>query len=322
VRSGRMRPVFLAALCLLLQACATTATDPALELKQTEFLKGAKREAFERAEPVLRGLRAGQPMDKTELRWSANEILSNTGKLIGVVAWGDGWIPSLSGGVTGALSKFGALAGRDDRVIYGQHVYGFVWGDMNVVPRYVVTTEAELCDRADYERLDAGHAGNIGQINGEDGAPLYFKNLHIAGVRETDFPAPPASSTVHLAELTSSGYRRSYLSVEQFRAVEPQLEQLTPGTPLLDVVRSLGGVLVSPYGGEQVVIMGMKGFLNVSSRYRWVRLRPDGLFAVWPFGYLDGEREIPKVAVLFKNGSLFKVVPYDSREELEKQFGP
>jgi hypothetical protein len=320
VGSGRMMPVLLVGVCALLTACTTTAADPALELRQTEFLKGANHDAFARVEPTLRGLRAGEPMDETGLRWSANEILSDTGKLIGVIAWGDGWIPSLSGGVTGALSKFGALSGRDGRVIYGQHVYGFVWGGMNVAPQYVVTTEADLCAREEYDRLSAGHAGNIGRIDGEDGALFYFKNLHIAGVHATGFPAPPASSAVHFAALRSSSYRRSYLSAEQFQAVEPQLTQLKPGTPLLDVVRSLGGVLVSTYGGEQVVIMGMKGFLNVSSRYRWVRLRPDGLFTVWPFGYLDGEREIPKVDVLFKNGSLFKVVPYGTREELEKQF--
>jgi hypothetical protein len=316
-----MRPVLLAGLCLLLQACATTATDPALELKQTEFLKGAKREAFERVEPVLRGLRAGQPMDETGLRWSTNEILSNRGTLIGVVAWGDGWIPSLSGGVTGALMKFGALAGRDGRMIYGQHVYGFVWGGMNVAPKYVVTTEADLCDQAEYDRLTAAHAGNFGRIEGEDGAPLYFKHLRIAAVRATGFPNPPSLSPLTLERMTSSSYRRFYLDRKSFQAVEPMLAALKPGTPMLEVVRSLGGVLVSTYGGEQIVIMGMKGFLNVSSGFRWTQLQPNGLFAVWPFGYLDGKREIPKVAVLFKNGSLFKIVPYGTREELEQQFG-
>lgn len=318
--SGRVSPVLLMGVCLLLPACATTTADPALELKQTEFLKGANREAFERAEPALHRLRAGQPMDDTELRWSVNEILSNTGKLIGVIAWGDGWIPSLSGGVTGALSKFGALTGRAGRVIYGQHVYGFVWGGMNLAPQYVVTTEAELCERGEYDRLSVGHAGNIGQIEGEDGAPLYFTNLRIAGVGTAGFPAPPAPSTVHFAALTSSSYRQSYLSAEQFRAVEPQLAQLKPGTPFLEVIRSLGGMLVSSYGGEHFVIMGMKGFLNVSQEYRWSRLTPEGLFAVWPFGYLEGEREVPKLAVLLKNGMLFKVVPYGSREELERRF--
>jgi hypothetical protein len=316
-----MRPLLLVGLCWLLPACATTAPDPALELKQTEFLKGAKREAFERVEPVLRGLHAGQPMDGTGLRWSVNEILSNTGKPIGVIAWGDGWIPSLSGGVMGALTKFGALSGRDGRVIYGQHVYGYVWGGMNVAPQYVVTTEAELCERPEYDRLSAGHAGNIGRIDREDGEPLYFMNLRIADVRAADFPAPPASSAVRFAALTSPSYRRSYLSAEQFQSVEPQLRQLRPGTPLLEVVRSLGGVLVSSYGGEQVVIKGMKGFLNVSPRNRWSRFTSQGLFAIWPFGYLDGNREVPRLAVLFKNGTLFKVVPYGSREELEKQFG-
>jgi hypothetical protein len=316
-----MRPVLHVGLCLLLPACATTATDPALELKQTEFLKGAKREAFERAEPVLRGLHAGQPMDETGLRWSVNEILSNRGALIGVIAWGDGWIPSLSGGVPGALMKFGALAGRDGRVIYGQHVYGFVWGGMNVVPKYIVTTEAELCDQAEYDRLAATHVGNIGRLDGEGGAPLYFEHLRIAAVRATGFPDPPTSSPLTLERVTSSSYHRSYLGQNSFQAVEPMLAALKPGTPMLEVVHSLGGVLVSTYGGEQIVIMGMKGFLNVSSRYRWVRFRPDGFFAVWPFGYLDGDREIPKVAVLFKNGSLFKVVPYGTREELEQQFG-
>jgi len=314
-------PALLAGLCLLLPACATTTPDPALELKQTEFLKGANREAFERVEPTLRQLRAGQPMDDTALRWSANEILSNTGTLIGVIAWGDGWIPSLSGGVTGALTKFGTLSGRAGNVIYGQHVYGFVRGGMNVVPKYVVTTQAELCEREEYDRLSAGHAANIGRIDGEEGAKLYFKNLRIAGVRATDFPEPPESSPLHLEQLTSSTYRRAYLGPEQFQSVEPQLLQLKPGTPLLEVVRSLGGVLVSTYGGEQVVMMGMKGFLNVTRRHRWSRLTPEGLFAVWPFGYLEGEREVPKLAVLFKNGALFKVVPYGSREELEKQFG-
>jgi hypothetical protein len=313
--------MLLAACGLLLSACATTPqADPALELRQTEFLKGANRNAFERVEPTLRGLRAGQPMDETGLRWSANEVVSNTGKPIGMIVWGDGWIPALSGGVTGALSKFGAVSGRDGDVIYGQHVYGFVWGGMDVMPKYVVTTEAELCGQEEFDRLSAAHARNIGRLEVADNGQIYFKNLRIAGVRETDFPEPSAIAPLHLEQLTSSTYRRFYLSPESFHATEPQLKQLAPGMPMLEVVRSLGGVLVSAYGGERIVFMGMRGFLNVSSRYQWARWRADGLFDVWPFGYLEGRREVPKLAVLFKNGSVVKVVPYSARAELEKQF--
>ncbi|HTP41744.1 MAG TPA: hypothetical protein VML36_04935 [Nitrospiria bacterium] len=319
--AARAQGLLLAIISLLPVSCATAPpADPALELRQTEFLKGANREAFERVEPTLRRLQAGQPMDESGLRWSANEVVTNTGKPIGMIVWGDGWIPALSGGISGALSKFGALSGRDGDIIYGQHAYGFVWGGMDVMPKYVVTTEAELCRREDYDRLSAGHTGNIGRLEGEDNTPIYFKNLRIAGVRETDFPEPSAISPLHLEQLTSSAYRRFYLGPESFHAIEPQLRGLTPGTPMLEVVRSLGGVPVSAYGGEQIVFMGMRGFLNVSSRYQWSRWRADGLFAVWPFGYLDGGREVPKLAVLFRNGLVLKVVPYGSRAELERQF--
>jgi len=321
--AGRGQGPLLATLSLLLASCATAPpADPALELRQTEFLKGANREAFERIEPTLRRLRAGQPMEDTGLRWSANEVVSNTGQPIGVIVWGDGWLPALSGGVTGALSKFGALSGLAGDVIYGQHVYGYVWGGMNLAPKYVVATEADLCGREEYDRLSEEHARNIGQVEGDDRAPLYFKNLRIESVRDTGFPEQPISSPLHLGQLTSSDYRRAYLAAEEFHAVEPQLAALKRGTPMLEVVRSLGGVLISTYGGERVVIMGMKGLLNDSSRYQWSRMTRDGLFVVWPFGYLDGEREVPKLALVFRNGTVFKVVPYGTREELEKHFVP
>jgi len=52
----------------------------------------------------------------------------------------------------------------------------------------------------------------------------------------------------------------------------------------------------------------------------WVKLTPNGFFVVMRFGYIEDNKEVPKLALIFKNNKVHKLVPHASREELQRYF--
>jgi hypothetical protein len=44
------------------------------------------------------------------------------------------------------------------------------------------------------------------------------------------------------------------------------------------------------------------------------------VFTVWAFGYVEAGKEVPRLALIFRNAEVFHVVPYGTRQELEKRF--
>lgn len=74
---------------------------------------------------------------------------------------------------------------------------------------------------------------------------------------------------------------------------------------------------MASYGGEMIVLY-MPGLLNYKGEFRWAEMRRDGLFVIWPFGYVERDKEIPKLALIFKNGKVYKIIPYESKEALKQ----
>jgi hypothetical protein len=52
----------------------------------------------------------------------------------------------------------------------------------------------------------------------------------------------------------------------------------------------------------------------------WTRLTPGGHFSVLRFGYLQDNQEVPRLALIFRNGRVHKVVPHGTQEELQRHF--
>jgi hypothetical protein len=60
----------------------------------------------------------------------------------------------------------------------------------------------------------------------------------------------------------------------------------------------------------------MDGLLKYTGENIISKPTPDGIYIVWPFGYVEDGKEVPKMAVIIRNGQLQKVVPYSSKQAI------
>ena len=52
----------------------------------------------------------------------------------------------------------------------------------------------------------------------------------------------------------------------------------------------------------------------------WSEINEHGVFTVWAIGYVENDKEIPKKALIFKNGEFVRIAPYGSKDDLRKQY--
>jgi hypothetical protein len=76
------------------------------------------------------------------------------------------------------------------------------------------------------------------------------------------------------------------------------------------MVHQLGGFFSTENSGQAYVIF-MKGFANSYGDPRWQLATESDIYEVWPFGYLEEGKEVMKLSVIFRNGKLQRIVPYE-----------
>lgn len=303
---------------IIISGCASAQKRTVMDVKREVILRAAAQEAFKQAEPLLLKLKPGDLVDETGLTWPVHNI-NQADKIIGQVTYSNGWIECMSGGVSQAFYKFGALYGRSRQTVYGMHVFGYVTDDFNIVPRYLLKTQATIIRPSEYDRLEKSKTPNIGWTwTPGKNTKTYLKSIKVKEVQALDFtePAPALGEGINI-----DSYINSYLTPDKFREAKKELKQLEKGFGLMEVIKALGGALVMKPTGEDFMVLNIKGFLNLTDEYRgWSKSTPDGVFTVWGFGYAEGGEEIAKLALIFRNAEVFKVVPYGTRKELEKYF--
>ena len=312
----------LVVLSLLSSGCASLHRRTVADVKREAFVRSTSKEAFKRAEPLLLKLKPGDAVNSTGLKWSLRRI-TQRGNVVGVVASSDGWIAAMSGRYSQTFYKFGSFYGRSGDVAYGKHVFGYVWRKNNLTPQYLLKTQAVIISDHEYEQLYTRKAENIGWTwtPGKKNTKTYLKDIKVMDVQRLDFAAPKIAETRAGGSINVDGYIKNYLTPEKFQEAKQKMKQFSRGMGSMDVVTSLGGFYVMSSTGEDFSLWGMKGFLIITNEYReWHKVDPAGVFMVWGFGYVEGKKEIPKLALIFKNGEVLKVVPYAPREELEKHF--
>jgi hypothetical protein len=296
--------------------CATT--DSVMAFKEREIGPTLTRQSFERIEPVLRNIHPGQTMDSTGLVWSVREIQSGN-KLVGLIASADGWAGSLSGNIAGAFSKLGEPVGLGKKQLYGQHLYGYIIEPALFVPRYALQTISTVIDEKEFETLSKSRASGIGWIYapGEGKKKIYFKDLKVFQVKEL-YKSEEASAGLQKGESVSPSEADSFFSKARYERVATKIGTLSPGLDIFSVIKSLNGSFVVQFGGASHILF-MDGFLKYTGENIISNTTPDGIYVVWPFGYVESGKEVPKMAIIFKNGLLQKVVPYSSKQAIMDQ---
>ncbi len=287
-----------------------------LKAKQEGTEKTLTKEAFQRVEPVLKGLRADQSIHTTKLEWPVFPIKEGK-KVVGLLAISDGWAGDLSGNVVGAISGLGAPFAIVDGAVYGQHVYGYVVQAGIFIPRYVVQIKAVIIGSSEYEALKAKKTPNIGwSYRPGEQEKIFFKDAAIAQVKEIG-TGEEKYSAVSLGSPTSTSRVVGLYSREKYDKISPLLAKLSPGIDTLDAVKTLNGIIVANHGGVEFTFF-IDGFLNYKGEYRLTKTTANGVYSVWPFGYVEDGKEVPKMALIFKNGLLKEVAPYTSRSQIEE----
>lgn len=291
-------------------------------------LESTSKEAFKRAEPYLLSLKVGNPFNSLASNRSFYKI-SKRGEQENIICVADGWIERLSGGYRGGLYNFGRPYARSDNTVYGAHVYGYLWGNATLIPRYQVITQAKIVTDLNFEQLKNKEKEiDIGWLPGSGNEAIPFKNLIVKEVRLLDFTEPDLSGT-HIESLATSDMSdKAYLKFlfnvksktpEIFQKTEEKLKQIRKGSEEWEVIKLLNGRYVTPNFGKNYILI-MDSFLNYKGDYKLYKMTSKGIFNVWPFGYMEGETETPKLVLIFKNGRVLKLVPYTSKAELEKYF--
>lgn len=310
--------IFLTMILLTLIHAGCATTNPVMTLKEREIGQTLTRQSFEKVEPVLRNLRPNQTMDSTGLAWPVHDIKSGN-KRVGLLASADGWVGSLSGDIAGAFSKLGEPFSLEKKQLYGVHIYGYIIEPALLFPRYALQTVATVIDEEEYAALtktrEKGTSWTFAP--GEGKKKLYFKDLRVFQVKEL-YRSAETPGPLQKGGSVSSSDAASFFSKERYERAAAKISSLSPGVDIFSVIKSMNGSFVAQYGGASHILF-MDGFLKYTGENIISNTTPDGIYVVWPFGYVESGKEIPKMAIIFKNGQLQKVVPYSSKQALMDQ---
>jgi hypothetical protein len=296
----------IAAIFALLTGCA--AAQPDLRQKLTSDCLTVA--AYERVVPRLTELRPGDRIEsKIELKLFP--ILQGR-KRVDTVAVSDGWVSAFSGSALGAATGFGRFVGQTGDVLIGQHVFGYLFERGMLVPQYTITTQALVISQDEYNQKQHDASGFI--ILAEGGPPLYFKNSTVMEIRKLKFKGPESLEGAN--RIGDPISLKSFGTIERFHEADKKLNSLTPGTDFWDALFALNMSIVTFDSGVTFRAWFADGYLGKP----WQKLTSRGNFEIFRFGYLEGDHEIPKLALIFKNSRVHRVVPYGTQEEMEQSF--
>ena len=299
---------------LVVHSSVALAVDPFKERSNS-----MTREALSRCETRLKQLSPGQAVGAETFGFHFYAVQSMGKKYPYVVA--DGWISSMSGGDVGASGGLGRYCGRDSSSVWGEQVFGYVWGGATLVPKYRVLTRAHLITQDEYARrekeLSVGFvAGKAGTIYFAD--PAFVETREIAGPPQVEAAAQEGSKAKKTDLKSITEEMCSEASYQEAQAV---LDSLAAGTLVWDVPSRLGGLMLTSDSGESYSLL-MKGFLNTETMGPWTVSKPDGKYEVWTFGTMVKKKETPQRSLVFRNGSVVEVRPYTPKEELTGMLHP
>lgn len=298
----------------LLTAAAVSAAKPS-----KQWAGHLTRKAFDKIEPRLQGLEPGMTLSDTGIRWTYFKIVERR-QPVGVRAASDGWIGFLSGGPSGAIGGLGSLRGISRGFLYGQHVFGYLWKNATLVPRYVVVTRARRTSEAENAGLDPSVVGAGGKVD-SGGKTFFYRDVIVQEVRQTRFTQPEGEGT-RKQSLPPSGLKGlfdSRSSPESYARVLPKIEALKTGCHLLDAIEELGGVYITFNFGKDF-FLPLDGFLGPwmkTGEYPQISVGEDQRYEIWPFGYLEGNEPRVQTALVFRNGTMVTVLEDGSREAVE-----
>jgi len=287
-------------------------------------IESTSKSAFNKVEPKLKELKTRENIH-SKLEWH-NLTLRDQGEKE-YFSYANGWIGPLSGNHLGGWFGLGQITGRLGDKIFGEHVFGYLQFGTTIVPRYLVITEAHLIQPSEYHELAQTNYHNVGWLptpGQPSGMPpkTQYKNVLIKEVRMLDFDIQEVDFSDPDIKVENGFSLRdilkSHMTPDRFHEAEKKLREMEKGTDVWDVVKKLNGNYFTPNSGIGYALL-MDGYLNYKGG-SWHKMTSNGLFLVWPFGYLDGETEVPKLSLIFKNGKLYKLVEYAAKAEIERVF--
>jgi hypothetical protein len=326
-----------------ISVCVPSPSDSDAEWASLDEYAGSLRqeslsaEAFRRAEARLLKLATGDLLNPDNMLWRFFKATGPPGEML--MAEGDGWFGALSGGLRGAFG-LGEVYARTQAAVRGQHVFGWVPGIREghlmlhapFLPVYLLQTEARIIDELEYARLEKLRRQGIGRFRwpGSD-RDSYFADLRVLGVRRlpsADLLGAGPDDEIGLrripdrdVEQSLSGMMDVY-SQASFLEAKQALQGFAPGTNEWEICARLNASWLTGFGERWDYGTGyarlMKGYANYDKDRKWSKSTADAVYQVWPFGFVEDEREVFKLAVIFRNGELLRVVPYAPKEELEQ----
>jgi hypothetical protein len=235
----------------------------------------------------------------------------------------DGWVGPLSG-----RSPFscGTVVGRlrtddGDELFLGQQLFGYLQKESVLIPRYAITLQAQTIDESEYETLKAQ-----GEFVGRN--PTYWKDCTIREIRKLDIPELDFTDAVaeerivepHEAMAVSAEITHEWTTKERFERAREALETVPIGADRWDVIHALDAYFHTLNRGRDYALM-MNGFLYMhGNEFYTVEVTDDAVFKVWPFGYTEQSRQIPKLDLIMKNEKVVKLIPHVAQEELASYF--
>lgn len=297
--------------------------------KAKPFQDALSREAHARAVAWLESLRPG---DAVEIALSqASHPRTGIRVLLG-----DGWIGDYSGRNLTREQDIGQPTALEGDMLYGTHLFGHLIGHHLLAPTHRLITRARITmDEVPLTAREKRDHGGVAIWQGgrEHKLRLHGVEMHEVIVMEAqkkeqkeqkehgeqgDQAALEALEMLDHKDKVTAVFQEP-LTQERFRAAERVLEALPEGCPRWEMIARLGGRLVTLSGVEAV--MCMDGYLNFKGDHRWSKYVPEGIFLALPFGYLEGNREVPQLVAVFRNGNLHKLLPHAPREDLERELG-
>jgi hypothetical protein len=301
---------------LLLESCVVPGGIP--QTIAETHRRSTSHEAFTRSEVKLMGMHSGDTLTPDSLGMHFEGISNRlTGEIVHL-ARAEGWISSMSGGPWGAATGFGRAYGVEGNTIYGRHIFGYVYGNATLYPKYELRAKATIVPAIEYEEMKRqGRDTGIFSVEfGRDQRKYFFKDVKVDAIRPLPFRGPPEFAREEL--IFTEKQTEELLSVytkASFEEAEAILKRMKPGSDWWEMVHQLDGLFLTQDYGRSY-ILHMKGYANYEADSRWQLPTANGIYEVWPFGYVENDKEVFRLSVIFRNGRLHQIMPYEPEASL------
>ena len=232
--------LFPLAALLTLFPIQLSALDPVSEIRKEQM----SEQVFQSVLPELQKLAPGDDLSSINNMLEAGWITSKNGKRSPIV-YMPGWINSMSGGAFGGLFAIGGMFAKSGQLINGRHVFGYVWGDNNLVPQFEIITQATMIDKIEYDKLRDRKTNGIGRVSSVSGQ-VYFKDLHVLEARALPFRGiSDVEGQAARIEPVKKNELPPFYTEQAFRDAEEILLRLNQGTDLWEMLEELGALFMT-----------------------------------------------------------------------------